>query len=108
MNLDLYNFPLRSPALASPPLPRSSSSKASALFPSWSLLFAIHGTTGSAAGLLAGANINTAAVTVKVNKPRSTVYFPNPLMHDPGLPYPGGEGDSTEWAVMPARLVYIV
>ena len=33
MNLDLYNFHLRSPAMASPPLPRSSSSTASAPLP---------------------------------------------------------------------------
>ena len=69
----------------------------------WSLFFAIHGTTGSAVGPLGGANIDTAAVTVKVNTPRSTVLFPTPLAHDLGLPNPGGEGGGTEWAVMPGE-----
>ena len=69
----------------------------------WSLFFAIHGTTGSAVGPLGGANIDTAAVTVKVNTPRSTVLFPTPLAHDLGLPNPGGEEDGTEWAVMPGE-----
>ena len=78
MNLDLYNFHLRSPAMASPPLPRSSSSTES-VTPAWSLLFAIHGTTCSAAGLLAGANIDTTAVTVKVITPEPTVHFRIPL-----------------------------
>ena len=41
--------------------------------------FAIHGTTCSAAGLLAGANIDTTAVTVEVITPGSTVHFPIPL-----------------------------
>ena len=46
--------------------------------PAWSPPFAIHGTTGSAVGPLVGANIDTAAVTVRVNTPRSTVHFPTP------------------------------
>ena len=71
--------------------------------PAWFLLFAIHGTTGSAVGPLGGANIDTAAVTVKVNTPRSTVHFPTLLAHDPGLPNPGGEGDGTKWAVLPGE-----
>ena len=75
--------------------------------PAWSLLFAIHGTTGSAVGPLVGANIDTAAVTVKVNTPRSTVHFPTPLAHDPDLPNPGEEGDGTGWAVIPGE-AYIV
>ena len=99
MNLDLYNFHLRSPTLASPPLPRCSFP----MTPAWSPLFAIHGTTGSAVGPLAAANIDTTAVTVKVNTPRSTVHFPTPLVHDLSLPNPGGKGDGTEWAVMPSE-----
>ena len=71
--------------------------------PAWSLLFAIHGMMGSAAGPLVGANIDTAAVTVRVNTPRSIVHFPTPLAHDPDLPNPGGEGDGTEWAVLPGE-----
>ena len=59
--------------------------------------------TGSAAGPLVGANIDTAAVTVRVNTPRSIVHFPTPLAHDPDLPNPGGEGYVTEWAVMPGE-----
>ena len=74
--------------------------------PAWSLLFAIHGATGSAVGPLVGGNIDTAVVTVKVNTPRSTVHFPTPLAHDPHLPNPGEEGDRTEWAVIPVA-VYI-
>ena len=58
---------------------------------------------GSAAGPLVGANIDTAAVTVRVNTPRSIVHFPTPLAHDPDLPNPGGEGDGTEWAVTPGE-----
>ena len=58
---------------------------------------------GSAAGPLVGANIDTAAVTVRVNTPRSIVHFPTPLAHDPDLPNPGGEGDGTERAVMPGE-----
>ena len=57
---------------------------------------------GIAVGPLGGANIDTAAVTVKVNTPRSTVHFPTPLAHDPRLPNTGG-GDGTEWAVMPGE-----
>ena len=56
----------------------------------------------SAAGLLAGANIDTAAVTVKVITSRSTVHFPAPLAPSWFLP-PGREGDSSEWAVMPGE-----
>ena len=69
----------------------------------WSLLFATHGTTGSAAGLLADANIDTAAVTVKMITPRSTVHFSTLPAHDPGLPHSGGEGGGTEWALMPGE-----
>ena len=58
---------------------------------------------GSAAFPLVGANIDTAAVTVRVNTPRSIVHFPTPLAHEPDLPNPGGEGDGTEWAVMPGE-----
>lgn len=57
---------------------------------------------GSAAGLLAGANFDTAA-TVKVITPRSTVHFPTPLAHDLGLPHPGGGGEGNEWVVMPGE-----
>ena len=69
----------------------------------WSLLFAIHETTGSFVGPLIGANIDTTAVTVRVNTPRSTAHFPTPRADDPDLPNPGGEGDGTEWAVMPGE-----
>ena len=60
--------------------------------PAWSPLFAIHGMMGSATGPLVGANIDTAAVTVRVNTPRLIVHFPTPLAHDPNLPNPGGRG----------------
>ena len=111
MNLDLYNFHLRSPALTSPPprylgrlLPWHQLHRLSLpVTPAWSLLFATHGTTGSAAGLLAGANIDTAAVTVKMITPRSPVHFPTLPAHDPGLRHSGGEGDGTEWALMPGE-----
>ena len=58
---------------------------------------------GSAAGPLVGANIDTAAVTVRVNTTRSIVHFPTPLAHDPNLLNPGEEGDGTGWAVMPGE-----
>ena len=41
---------------------------------------------------------------MKVNTPRSIVHFPTPLVHNPDLPNLGvGEGDGTEWAVMPGE-----
>ena len=63
---------------------------------------------GIAVGPLGGANIDTAAVTVKVNTPRSTVHFPTPLAHDPRLPNTGGGGMVLSGQLCPARLVYIV
>ena len=41
---------------------------------------------------------------MKVNTPRSIVHFPTPLVHNPDLPnLGGGEGDGTEWAVIPGE-----
>jgi len=85
MNLDLYNFHLRSPALVPPSylvrlLPRHQLHfLPPPVTPAWSLLFAIHRRTDSVVSPLVGANIDTAAVTVKVNTHRSTVHFPTPV-----------------------------
>ena len=103
MNLDLYNFHFTSsPRYLSRLLPWHQLHRLSLpVTPAWSLLFATHGTMGS--GLLAGANIDTAAVTVKMITPRSPVHFPTLPAHDPGLRHSGGEGDGTEWALIPGE-----
>ena len=114
MNLDLYNFHLRSPALTSPPprylgrlLPWHQLHRLSLpVTPAWSLLFATHGTTGSAAGLLAGANIDTAAVTVKMITPRSPVHFPPFQRTIPVFATRGERGTVLNGRLCPARLVY--
>ena len=109
MNLELYNFHLRSPALASTLLPLSSPSVASALSPA-----ASHDTNlvppfcHSLNDRQCSWPFDTAAGTVKVITPRSTVHFPTPLAHDPGLPYPGGGGKVLNGWLCPVMPVYIV
>ena len=63
---------------------------------------------GSAGGLLAGANFDTAAATVKVLTPTSTVHFPTLLALDPGLPHQWGGGKVLNGWLCPARPVYAV
>ena len=71
--------------------------------PTWSLLFVMHWTIGSAAGLLAGANFDIAAATVKVITPTSTVHFFHSSSARSRSPPPIGRGEGTEWVVMPSK-----
>ena len=89
MNLDLYNFHFTSsPRYLGRLLPWHQLHRLSLpVTPAWSLLFATHGTTGSAAGLLAGANIDTAADHTQITCP-----FPNPSSARSRSPPLGGRG----------------
>ena len=82
MNLDLYNFhcPGSTPATSFVFFHgiRSISCRLP-VKPAWSLHSAICATTDSVVSPFVGANIDTAAVTVKVNKHKSTVHFPTPV-----------------------------
>lgn len=56
---------------------------------------------GSAAGHLAGAGSGIAAVTVKLITTRLAAPLPASLAKAPTLPFPGKEGDGTDWLDRP-------